>query len=150
MILLDVNVAIALHRADHPHHELATQWFTQVLDEERQFSVLDETWSGFVRVTTNRRIYPVPTPLADAFAFLHAIRRQPGHVDVHVSGRRVEMFERLCSEYECSGDLIPDAFLAAAALILDATVASFDRDFARFEDLRWERPSVNAPRQASS
>ncbi len=142
MILLDVNVLIALHRADHPHHELTTQWFTRVIDQERQFSVLDDTWSGFVRVTTNRRIFPVPTPLTEAFQFLRALRGQSSHVDAHFDGRRIEVFERLCGEYECSGDLVPDAFLAAAAVVLGATVASFDRDFARFEQLRWERPFV--------
>lgn len=141
MILLDVNVLLALHRADHPRHETAIGWFAQLVERRAQFSVLDETWSAYVRVSTNRRIYPVPTTVSEAFAFMRAMRAQHGHVPVRPDGRRLELFEDLCQEASAAGDLVPDAFLAAAAIALDGTVASFDRDFARFDRLRWERPS---------
>lgn len=140
MILLDVNVVVALHRDDHPHHETVTGWFARLVERRTQHSVLDETWSAFVRVTTNRRIYSVPTPVADAFAFVRAFRGQPTYVPVRPDERRMGTFERLCREGAVSGDLVPDAFLAATAITLGCGIASFDRDFARFDELRWERP----------
>jgi uncharacterized protein len=103
-------------------------------------AVLDETWASFVRVTTNRRVYSVPTPLSEAFEFVRAVGMQPGHVHARPDHRRLAVFERLCAGSDAVGDLVPDAFLAAAAVALGASVASFDRDFARFDQLRWERP----------
>ncbi len=38
------------------------------------------------------------------------------------------------------GDLVPDAYLAALALEHGCTLASLDRDFARFTELDWMRP----------
>jgi toxin-antitoxin system PIN domain toxin len=116
------------------------QWFHDLVQRRDQFSVLDETWASFIRVTTNRRIYAVPTPLSDAFEFVRAVRMQPGHVHARPDHRRIDVFERQCLESDAVGDLVPDAFLAAAAVVLGASVASFDRDFARFDNLRWERP----------
>lgn len=145
MILLDVNVLLALHRADHPHHETATGWFSRLVERRTQFAVLDETWSAYVRVSTNRRIYPVPLTLTQAFEFMRAIRAQLGHVPVRPDDRRLEVFERLCHEAAVMGDLVPDAFLAATAVAVGASVASFDRDFARFDQLRWERPMSPKP-----
>lgn len=141
MIILDVNVLLALHRAEHPQHQIAIGWFERVAERRAQITVLDETWSAFVRLSTNRRIHPVPTPLADAIGFMWTMRAEPDYVQARPDDRRMEVFERLCREASAAGDLVPDAFLAAAAIALDATVASFDRDFARFEEIRWERPS---------
>ena len=46
----------------------------------------------------------------------------------------------MCREGRASGDLIPDAYLAALAIELGAELISFDRDFARFPGLRWLVP----------
>jgi predicted nucleic acid-binding protein len=37
--------------------------------------------------------------------------------------------------------LVTDAHLAALALEHDATVVSFDRDFGRFESVKWRLPA---------
>ena len=40
----------------------------------------------------------------------------------------------------CSGNLVPDAHLAALAIEHGLTLFSSDGDFARFADLRWANP----------
>ena len=42
--------------------------------------------------------------------------------------------------WDAAGDLAPDAQLAAIAMEHGGEVVSFDRDFARFEGVRWVRP----------
>ena len=42
--------------------------------------------------------------------------------------------------FGATGDLVPDAYLAALALEHRCQIVSIDRDFARFEGLAWERP----------
>ncbi|MGH8984653.1 MAG: type II toxin-antitoxin system VapC family toxin [Acidimicrobiia bacterium] len=141
MILLDVNVLLAAHRDDHPHHDLVRPWFEEILGGDEQLAVPDTVWASFVRIATNRRIFTVPTPLTDAFTFVRAVRAQPHHVAVSPGERHLELFERLCIESDASGDLAADAYLAAIAIEQGARLASLDRDFARFADLHWEIPS---------
>ena len=132
---------LAAHRDDHPHHPAARPWFDDLVAREDPFGVPDAVWASFVRIATNRRIFTVPTPLDDAFGFLRAVRAQPGHVAIVPGERHLEIFEGLCRTGDAIGDLAADAYLAAVAVEQGATMASFDRDYARFEGLDWRVPS---------
>lgn len=140
MIILDVNVVLALHREDHPHHPDVKAWFAQLEADDVRFGVPAPVWASFVRISTSRRVFAVPTPLSDAFTFVHAVRAQPGHVAVVAGARHLELFERLCHLAEAAGDLAADAYVAAFAVEQGCELASLDRDFARFPGLRWRRP----------
>lgn len=140
MMLLDVNVVLAAHRDDHPHHDLARGCLEAVAAGDEPFAVPDEVWAAFVRIATNTRIFTVPTPVPDAFAFVDAVRAQPTFMVLRDGSRRLTIFERLCTESDASGDLAADAWLAALAIERGCTMVSFDRDFSRFDGLRWSRP----------
>lgn len=140
MLVLDVNVLLAAHRDDHPDFAVGRPWLAELTRSGRQFAVPWLVWWSFLRIATNRRIFEVPTPLDDALGFLHAVRLQPGHVHVDAGARHLDVLSRLCADGEASGDLMPDAVLAAIATEHGGTVVSFDRDFARFPGLRWQRP----------
>lgn len=140
MILLDVNVVLAAHRADHPQHALVRPWFDRVMSSDEPFTVPDVGWASFVRIATNRRIFTVPSTIGDAFAFLRAVRGQPHHVVVVGGERALALFEELCRDGEATGDLAADAFLAALTLEQGCELVTLDRDFARFPALRWSRP----------
>jgi toxin-antitoxin system PIN domain toxin len=144
VILLDTNVVLAAHRADHPHHAAVRPWFDEMLLTKRPFTVPDVVWAGFVRIATNRRIFAVPTPIDDAFVFLRAVRDQPGHATVGPGTEHLALFERTCRDSDAAGDLAADAYLAALAIEHDCTLVSLDRDFARFAGLRWIRPGEAA------
>jgi uncharacterized protein len=138
--LLDVNVVLAAHRDDHPHFGQARTWLDELLTARAPFGVTDLVAGSFLRIATNRRIFSIPTPVAGAFDYLRALRGQPAHVHLGPGPRHLELLERLCREADASGDLIPDAQLAAIAIEHACELVSFDRDFARFADLRWIRP----------
>lgn len=140
MILLDVNVLIAAHRSDHPHHDLVRPWFDGMIRDGSAFTVPDIVGVGFVRIVTNRRAIATPSPSADALSFLLALIRQAGCVSLAPGPHHHELFRRTCLESDATGDLVTDAYLAALAIEHGGTVVSLDRDFARFEGLRWERP----------
>lgn len=140
MKLLDVNVVLGAHRDDHPHFEPARRWLEDLLGSSEPFSVPDVVAGSFVRLATNRRIFLVPTPLEDAFAYVRALRDQPAHQSLFPGPRHLDLFERLCRDADATGDLAADAQVAAIAVEHGAEVVSFDRDFARFADLRWSRP----------
>lgn len=140
MKVLDANVVLAAHRADHPHHRVVRPWFDALIEGDEVFCVPDEVWASFVRIATNRRVFPVPTPLGEAFEFVRAVTGQPHHVSLAAGGRRLDRFEQLALQADAPGDLAPDAFLAALVVEHGGTLVSLDRDFARFDGLRWERP----------
>ncbi len=142
MILVDTNVVLAAQRGDHPEHAVARPWFEQLADGTEQFGVPITVWGSYLRLTTNRRIFTVPTPIAEAFTFLEATRARPAHVTCEPGPRHFELLSRVCGDGDANGDLIPDAVLAAIALENGASVASFDRDFARFDDINWIRPGA--------
>ena len=52
------------------------------------------------------------------------------------------ILRRLCREADASGDLVPDAVLGAIVVEHGGTVATLDRDFARFTSVRHLRPGA--------
>jgi toxin-antitoxin system PIN domain toxin len=139
--LLDVNVVLAAHRDDHPDFEPARKWLDQTIAAGTPFAVVDLVAGAFLRIATNRRIFSIPTPVNEAFAYLNALRAQPAHVMLAPGPGHLALLEQLCASAEASGDLIADAQLAVIALEHACELVSFDRDFARFSELNWSRPS---------
>ncbi len=144
MYLLDVNVVLAAHRDDHPHYRSVRPWFDDLLASEDQFTVPVTVWASFLRLATNRRIFPVPTPLADAFAFIDATCAQLYHVPVFPGERHLALLRRCCEEADAVGDLVPDAVIAAMAMEFGCAVVTLDRDFARFTSVPNRRPGPPA------
>lgn len=142
MLLLDVNVVLAAHRADHPDHVPVRGWFDGMLAGDERFAVPALVWGSFLRLATNRRIFEVPTPFAEAFSFIEATCAQPLHLPVGPGRRHLTLLRELCEEADAVGDLIPDAVIAAVAAEHSCEVVTLDRDFARFESVRFRRPAV--------
>ncbi len=140
MLLLDVNLLLAAHREDHPDHALVRRWFDEFLEKEESFTVPAMIWASFLRLATNRRIFSVPTPLNDAFEFVEAVVGQPNHLAIRPGARHLDLVKRLCVEGDAVGDLVPDAVIAALALEHGASVATLDRDFARFTSVKHLNP----------
>ncbi len=135
---------LAAHRDDHPQFAQARPFLDGLATEGVAFSVPDLVAGAFLRLATNRRIFVRPTPLADAFSYLRALRAQAGHAVLAPGPRHLELLERVCTEGDAPGDLVPDAQLAALALEHGCELISFDRDFARFASIRWSRPERRA------
>lgn len=140
MFLLDVNVVLAAHRADHPDHHPVRAWFDAMLASDEPFAVPVLIWASFLRLATNRRIFAVPTPRPEAFAFIDATRAQPLHVHIAPGHRHLTLVRRLCDEADASGDLVPDAVIGAIAVEYSCDLVTLDRDFARFPSVRTLRP----------
>jgi toxin-antitoxin system PIN domain toxin len=128
-------------RSDHVFFPVVRPWLERLWTEREPFAVPDAVWVAVVSIATNPRVFPVPTPREDVFAFLRSVRARPGHVPVRAGRRHFQHFERACDGGDATGDLVPDAHLAALAIEHGAELVSFDRDFARFPGLRWTRPA---------
>jgi uncharacterized protein len=142
VFLLDVNIVLAAHRQDHSHHPDVRSWFDEMLGGDEPFSVPVPVWASFLRVTTNRRVFEVPTPRPDAFAFIEATRAQPLHVPLAPGPRHLALLRQLCDEGDATGDLVPEAVIGAIAVEYGCELVTLDRDFARFPSVRHLRPTA--------
>ena len=143
MLLLDVNVVLAAHRGDHAHHAAVRPWFDRLLAGDEEFTVPVPVWTSFLRLATNRRIFEVPTPRAEAFEFVTTTTEQPHHLSTGPGPRHLGLVQRLCDEADATGDLVPDAVIGALALEHRCTVVTMDRDFARFPSVAHQRPPID-------
>lgn len=135
MIVLDVNVLLAAFRADHAHHPIARPWLEGVLKAGTGILVPDFVWVGFVRLVTNTHIFEVPSTPAEAFEFVDALCASPSYAGIPGLPDGLSMFRDTVLDSETWGNLVPDAYLAAIARAHAVPVASFDRDFRRFDGL---------------
>ena len=93
---------------------------------------------GFLRLTTNGRVFPVPMPVVEALRIIDSWLSHPSAVVLHPGPRHAALLGALLTGAGSAGNLTPDAHLAAVAIEHGATVASFDHDFTRFAGLRFE------------
>lgn len=146
MVLPDVNVLVAAYRDDAPEHKSCRPWLENVLGGDEAFAVSDLVLSGFLRIVTHPRVFIHPSPRDEALKFANVIRSQPQCIPVNPGPRHWEIFTRLYREAETLGNLIPDAYFAALAIESGCEWITLDRDFARFEGLRWSRPARDTSR----
>ena len=140
MILPDVNVLVYAHREDAADHERYRRWLEAAVGSDAAYGLSDLVLSGFVRVVTHPRVFTAPSPLDDAMTFCEQLRGRPNRVSIAPGARHWSIFARLCGEADAKGNLVPDAFLAAMAIEHGCEWITTDRDFARFDGLRWTHP----------
>jgi toxin-antitoxin system PIN domain toxin len=142
LLLLDANIVVAAYREDLPQHELVAGWLNALIERQQPFCVPAVVWASFVRLVTNRRIFDPPASVRDAFGFVEATCAQPHHLLVAPGPQHLELLRRVCEDADATGDLVSDAVLAAIALEHGCTVASLDRDFARFSSIEHVVPGT--------
>jgi len=141
MVLPDVNVLIYAFREDTAHHDAALTWLTDRLqDPGEEVIVPDLVWVGFARICTNGRIFNRPSSVQEVAAFAAAVIASPTYRMVAGLSRGIDPLFALMARAEAGGDLVTDAYIAAIALQLGATIATYDRDFRRFDDVRLVTP----------
>ncbi|HEU4849216.1 MAG TPA: TA system VapC family ribonuclease toxin [Terrimesophilobacter sp.] len=135
MIVLDVNVLLAAFRGDHVHHSAARPWLAAALASGEGVLVPDLVWVGFVRLVTNNHIFEVPSTPAEAFEFVDAVCGSSAYSGIPGLVDGLSTFRDTVLDADAWGNLVPDAYLASVARAHAAPVASFDRDFRRFDGL---------------
>ena len=136
MLCADVTVLVDAFRPDAAGHEPVRAWLEGARRGTEPLALLPEVASAFVRIVSNRRIWRLPSSTSDALDFVAALRASPAVLWQHAGPRQWELAEGLIRDLGLTGDDVPDAYLAAAALDLGATFVTSDRGFARFPDLK--------------
>lgn len=127
----DVNVLVAAFRSDHPHHAVARPWLEEAVvavSSGATLTVMPMVVASFLRLVTSPRIFQAPTPIEQAVGFVDALLAVPG-VQLAEQGAEWPRLRQLCLDKQLSGNLLPDAWLAAAVVHIGEHLVSFDRDF---------------------
>lgn len=138
MKLPDVNVLLHAVNRSAPQHEVAHAALRQAFVDGR----VALTWPallGFLRLATRAGIFAAPMPVADALQIVQTWLGHNAAVVLQPTEHHAAVLGRLLIGANQGGPLVSDAHLAALAIEHGATMLSFDRDFARFAGLRFER-----------
>lgn len=145
MIVPDVNVLIYAYREDMEQHRAYREWLTGLVNGGAAYGMSEVVLSSFVRVVTNGKIFARPTKTTEALAIAAKLLEPLQCVPVRPGPRHWEIFDGLCRRYAVTGNLVADAYLAAIVMEAGCDLATADRDFARFEGLRWHHPLAGRP-----
>ncbi len=142
MILPDVNVLVYAFHRDTSEHQPFADWLDSVIADAEPLLLPDVVLTGFLRVTTHRRIFSDPAPMPAALAFAETLRTSPANSSLNgtdATWRQLAQFAK--NDSHIAGNLVPDAWIASLALTYGARVATADAGFARFDNLIWFNPA---------
>lgn len=140
MILPDINLLLYAHDSRGAHFARASAWWQRCLDGPEPVGLAWVVLLGFIRLSTNPRIYASPLPLPMACATISEWLTLP---HFHIINPAADHFTRLSTNLEklgVAGNLTTDAHLATLASESGYTLHTTDADFARFPKLTFVNP----------
>ena len=143
MILVDANVLLYAYDPRSAHHERCRSWLEKAFSGDDAVAMAWVTVLAFLRISTNPRVYDVPLTIGEAIGIVSSWLERDV-VSVLDAGQQTwEILRGLLVDGQVSGPLVTDAFLAALALEIGATLVTTDRDFSRFPRLRLSDPTAS-------
>jgi len=144
VILLDVNILLYAYDREASHHHQIRPWLEELLTSPAEIGIAWLTLWAFVRISTNSRINATPLTPRVAFRTLNELLARHRVAILEPGPRHIQILEQLVVEGQAAGSRVTDAALAALTIEHGATLASTDRGFSRFPELRWINPLAPA------
>lgn len=140
MRVVDTNVLLYAVNASDAHHRSSVTWLDSALDGDDNVGFVWNALLGFARIATNTRLFPRALAVEEAMAQVHDWISAPSAHVLNPGERHPMILESVLTKSGSTGNLVNDAHLAALAIEHRASVVTFDRDFDRFEDVRFFSP----------
>lgn len=140
MTIIDLNLLLCVVNADAPQHDRARGWWEAAINDEEPLALPWVVVLGFLRLSTNPRVFPSPLSTRAAVDRVEKWLSQPSVRIVREKDDHWGTLARLLADSGTAGNLTTDAHLAALAITHDATLMSTDADFGRYPQLRWKNP----------
>jgi hypothetical protein len=139
VILVDANLLLYAVNPAAEQHEAARAWLDAALEGPEKVGLPWPSLLAFLRIATHPRVFRPPAAMDDAWAIVeHWLAAPPAWIPLPTE-RHQEVVRALLAQ-TTGADLVPDAHLAALAVQHGLVLCSTDRDFARFDGLRWADP----------
>ncbi|MCY4451370.1 MAG: PIN domain-containing protein [Immundisolibacterales bacterium] len=145
MILVDANLLLYAYDAESPHHDPSRNWLEATLSSGHPVRFALVSLLAFARISSDRRIYTHPLSPSEACSLIEKWLALPNVRILQPGPRAWRHLSRMCEEGQAKGAMVMDAHLAALAMEHGASVATTDRDFMRFPNIRIVNPVEAAP-----
>ena len=140
MNVVDANVLLYAINEDAPNHREARSWLDRALSGSETTAFSWVVLLAFLRLSTRADLFRRPLSFEEAAGVVEAWLSSPAAVVLHRSPRQLALLRGLIGTTGAAANLVNDAHLAALTLEHDATIISYDRDFARFPGVRHALP----------
>lgn len=139
-MIVDANLLLYAVDDSSGHNVAAASWLQEVLAGDSRVGLPWQTIGAFLRIATHPRVAENPLSGADAWRYVAEWLAIPVVWIPPATESTARVYARLCEQVEITGNLVPDAQLAALALEHGTELVSADTDFMRFPGLRWTNP----------
>ena len=139
-MLLDANLLLYAVDESSPQHEAAASWLTEQLNGPRRVGLPWSSLGAFLRIVSHPRASDSPLGAEEAWAVVADWLRSEVAWTPTPTERHAEILGGLIRRHRITGNLVPDAQLAALAIEHGLTLHSCDSDFARFPEITWIDP----------
>lgn len=140
MIVVDVNLLLYAVISGFPKHSESRAWWEDTLNSRIQVGLAAPALFGFLRVSTNPRVFTTPLSVERATGYVRQWLAHRSTYFLQPGPRHLDIAFDLLQEVGAAGSLTTDVQLAALAIENQAELHSNDTDFARFPQLRWVNP----------
>lgn len=140
MIVPDVNLLLYAYFDAYPLHPQARSWWETTLSGSEPVGLTDVAVFGFLRISTNRRVFVSPMSVHEAAEAIESWLARPATTLLAPDARQLEIAFSLARSLGTAGNLTTDLQLAAYAIRFGGVVATADADFARIPGVRWRNP----------
>lgn len=139
-MIVDANLLLYAVDENSAHNAAASSWLTEALRGDSRVGVPWQTIGAFLRIATHPRVVENPLSGPEAWRYVADWLAVPVVWIPPATEATARVYARLCEQVEITGNLVPDAQLAALAIEHGVELASADTDFLRFPGLRWTNP----------
>ncbi|MGD9619320.1 MAG: TA system VapC family ribonuclease toxin [Mycolicibacterium sp.] len=139
-MIVDANLLLYAVDESSAYNRAAAAWLKKVLAGDSRVGLPWQTIGAFLRIVTHPRVVEDPLSGADAWRYVADWLAVPVVWIPPATEHTARVYARLCEQVEITGNLVPDAQLAALAIEHGTELVSADTDFMRFPGLRWTNP----------
>lgn len=139
-MIVDANILLYAVDESARDHPSARSFLEEHLNGEVRIGLPWQSLSAFLRIATHPRIMGTPLSAPTAAVFVDDWLEAPAAWMPDVTPASWSILRDLMEKHDVTGNLVPDAQLAALAIQYGVPVVSADSDFARFTDVTWLNP----------
>lgn len=139
-MMLDANVLLEGFNVVSPRHERARDLISDIFSGASRVALPWATIGAFVRIATNPRAFAQPLSGVEAWGYIEQWLARKVTWIPPASEITAAVYGRMAVQLNITGNLVPDAMLAALAIEHGQELWTADTDFARFPGLIWRDP----------
>ncbi|OBJ72320.1 TA system VapC family ribonuclease toxin [Mycobacterium sp. 1274756.6] len=139
-MIVDANLLLYAVDETSPHNPAAVGWLRKTLDGDTRVGLPWQTIGAFLRIITHPRVSRNPLSGAAAWSHVADWLAVPVVWIPPATRATARIYAGLVEQVEVTGNLVPDAQLAALAIEHGVEIVSADTDFLRFPGVRLVNP----------